>query len=232
MKFPDPLIPGRLLKRYKRFLADVELEDGSVVTAHCANPGSMMGLVDPGNPVWLSPARNPERKLRYTWEIVAADGNPVGINTALPNGLAEEAIAAGRIAELAGYPNLKREVKYGKNSRIDLLLSGDGRPDCYVEVKNVTLRRGDLAEFPDAVTARGAKHLAELSRVVEAGGRAVMLYIAQRDDCASFAVAGDIDPTYQAAFHDALTSGVEAICYACKVTPESIELHHPLPLAI
>ena len=232
MEYPDPLIPGRLIKRYKRFLSDIELADGSVVTAHCANPGSMMGLKEPGSKVWLSPARNPERKLRYTWEIVEADGNPVGINTSLPNGLAEEAIVAGRIAELTGYPELKREVKYGKNSRIDLLLSGDGKPDCYVEVKSVTLRRGDLAEFPDAVTARGAKHLVELSDVVASGNRAVMLYVAQRGDCQSFGIAGDIDPTYEAAFKAALTSGVEAICYACKVTPEAIELQAPLPISI
>ena len=190
MLFPDPLVPGRLVRRYKRFLADIELDDGAVVTAHCANPGSMLGLHEPGSRVWLSPARNPARKLKFTWELVQADGTLVGINTAHPNALAAEAIAAGTVAELGGYADPRREVKYGRNSRIDLLLSSDHRPDCYMEIKNVhLLRREGLAEFPDSVTARGAKHLEELSAMVAAGHRAVMFYLVQRDDCERFAIA-------------------------------------------
>ena len=230
MKFPDPLIPGRLIKRYKRFLSDIELEDGSTVVAHCANPGSMLGLVDPGSEVWLSPARNPERKLRYTWELLRVGDSLVGINTNHPNAIVAEAIEAGAIGELAGYDTLRREVKYGKNSRIDVLLEDDARPPCYVEVKNVHLRRDTLAEFPDSVTVRGAKHLVEMSDMVAAGCRAVMVYLVQREDCPGFAIAGDIDPAYAAGLAEARTRGVEAICYSCKLTTESIELDKALPL--
>ena len=231
MLFPDPLVPGRLVRRYKRFLADIELDDGAVVTAHCANPGSMLGLHEPGSRVWLSPARNPARKLKFTWELVQADGTLVGINTAHPNALAAEAIAAGTVAELGGYADPRREVKYGRNSRIDLLLSSDHRPDCYMEIKNVhLLRREGLAEFPDSVTARGAKHLEELSAMVAAGHRAVMFYLVQRDDCERFAIAGDIDPRYNEALRTALAAGVEAICYACRVDTSGIEVRRPLAL--
>jgi sugar fermentation stimulation protein A len=170
MKFPDPLIPGRLARRYKRFLADVELEGGELVVAHCANPGSMLGLAEPGMRVWLSPARNPARKLKYSWELTAIGDGLVGIHTGHPNGIVAEAIAAGRVPELAGYESLRREVRYGRNSRIDLLLESPERPPCYVEVKNVHLsRRQSVAEFPDSVTERGAKHLEELARVAESG---------------------------------------------------------------
>ncbi len=233
MDFPDPLQRGSLLKRYKRFLADVRLESGEVVTAHCANTGTMLGLTAPGSEVWLSPARNPERKLRYTWELIrdATNGEAslVGINTAHPNALVEEAVRADRIPELTGYPSLRREVRYGKNSRIDLLLEAPGRPKCYVEVKNVHLRREPgLAEFPDSVTARGTKHLKELGDAVEAGNRAVMFYLVQRQDCGRFAVAADIDPVYAEALAEARTRGVEAICYACALTPQAIEVMKPL----
>ncbi len=236
MQFPDPLIRGRLLKRYKRFLADVALEDGAEVTAHCPNPGSMLGLDAPGSEVWVSPARNPKRKLAYTFELIRVGPGLVGINTQHPNALAAEAIAAGSVPELAGYEAARREVKYGENSRIDLLLETPGRPPCYVEVKNVHLKRapegptGD-AEFPDSVTRRGTKHLAELSRMVESGARAVMLYVVQREDCDRFRVAADIDPAYNAALAKARKAGVEAICYACRISPEAIELDRALPLA-
>ena len=164
MRFPDPLIRGRLLRRYKRFLSDIELDSGEVVVAHCANPGAMLGLKDPGAPVWLSPSRNPKRKLKYSWELIRVDGHLVGINTALPNRIVEEAVAAQAVPELAGYPRLRREVPYGRNSRIDLLLESEDRPSCYLEVKTVHLkRRAGLAEFPDSCTKRGAKHLAQLS---------------------------------------------------------------------
>ena len=231
MRFPDPLIRGRLLQRYKRFLADVELDDGSQVTAHCANPGSMLGLKEPGLEVWLSPARNPKRKLKYSWELLDVDGGLVGINTGLPNGLVEDAILDGGIAELAGYAALRREVKYGRNSRIDILLSDPGRPDCYVEVKNVHLmRQPGLAEFPDSVTARGTKHLVELGDMVAAGHRAVMVYLVQRGDCDRFRLARDIDPTYGEALDLARDQGVEAICYACRISTAEIVVDRAVPV--
>lgn len=229
MKFSEPLIPGRLLRRYKRFLADVALESGEEVVAHCANPGSMLGLAEPGMAVWLSRADNPARKLRYSWELVAVNGGLVGINTGRPNGIVAEALAAGLVPELAGYGTTRREVRYGKNSRIDLLLEQDGRPPCYVEVKNVTLKRDTAAaEFPDSVTQRGAKHLDELATVARAGGRAVMFFLVQRGDCAHLELAADIDPTYARTFGEAVNAGVEALCYSCKVGPEAIELDRSL----
>jgi len=237
MLFPDPLVRGALLARYKRFLADVALDDGRTVTAHCPNPGSMMGLNAPGAEVWLSPARNPARKLRYTWELLRFEGRLVGINTGHPNALVAEAIAAGTIAELGGYPQMRREVRYGENSRIDLLLTGDGRPDCYVEVKNVHLKRDPAtgrgaAEFPDCVTKRGAKHLGELSAMVAAGHRAVMVYVVQREDCDHFTLAADIDPGYDTAFAAARAAGVEALCYACKIAVDGISIAEPLPISV
>lgn len=231
MHFPSPLVRATLLRRYKRFLADVRLEDGTELTVHVANPGAMMGLNAPGSEVWLSPARNPQRKLPYTLELVRA-GGLVGVNTGWPNALAEEAIRGGLIPELAGYPSLRREVRYGKNSRIDILLEGGGRPPCLVEVKNVHLRRGEntVAEFPDCVTARGAKHLVELQDMVKEGHRAVMLYVVQREDCDRFRLAADLDPVYAAGFAAARAGGVEALCYSCKVGPEVLELAGPLPI--
>ena len=231
MRFPAPLIRATLLRRYKRFLADVRLEDGTELTAHCPNSGTMMGLNAPGSEVWLSPARSAGRKLPYTLELVRA-GGLVGVNTGWPNVLAEEAIRPRRISELAGYAMIRREVPYGKNSRIDLLLEGGGRPPCLVEVKNVHLRRGDgtAAEFPDCVTVRGAKHLVELQDMVANGRRAVMLYVVQREDCDRFRLASDLDPAYAAAFAIARAGGVEALCYSCKVGREAIELAGPLPI--
>ncbi len=230
MRFPDPLIRGRLIQRYKRFLCDVALDGGAAVTAHCPNPGGMIGLAEPGSEVWLSPARNPARKLRYSWELVRIGDSLVGVNTGHPNELVAEAVEAGAIVELAGYDTLRREVRYGKNSRIDLLLEGEGLPRCYVEVKNVHLKRRAHAEFPDAVTARGAKHLVELAAQVADGQRAVMVYLVQRDDCDGFAIAGDIDPAYAAGLAQARAAGVEAICYSCKLTTEDIVLDKALPL--
>ncbi|MBI4184187.1 MAG: DNA/RNA nuclease SfsA [Proteobacteria bacterium] len=232
MRFSAPLVGGRLLRRYKRFLSDVRLADGAEVTAHCANPGSMTGLAEPGSEVWLSRATNPARKLAYSWELVRAEGALVGINTARPNAIVEEAIRAGAIRELRGYGGLRREVRYGTNSRIDLLLEERGRAPCYVEVKNVHLKRGAFAEFPDAPTARGAKHLTELRRMAAAGARALTLFLIQRGDCARFKVASDIDPVYDAAMRRALAAGVEAICYSCRVTLAGIEVDGPVPLAL
>ena len=232
MHFPDPLIRGRLIKRYKRFLSDHEIDGGTVVVAHCANPGAMLGLVEPGSEVWLSPSRNPARKLKYSWELLRVDGSLVGINTAHPNGIVAEAIGCGKIPELAGYSSLRREVKYGKNSRIDILLEDADKPPCYVEIKNVHLKRNGHAEFPDSVTARGAKHLVELSDMVAAGARAVMVYLVQREDCNGFAIAGDLDPTYAMTLKSARTAGVEAICYSCKLTTTQITLERALPVLL
>ncbi|MFM9842985.1 MAG: DNA/RNA nuclease SfsA [Dongiaceae bacterium] len=230
MKFNQPLRPARLLKRYKRFLADVVLEDGRQVTVHCPNPGSMLGLSDPDSEVWLSPAP-PGRKLPFGWELIRVGDHLVGINTSWPNRLTEEALAAGRIEALGGYATHRREVPYGENSRIDLLLESPDRMRCYLEVKNVHLKRQAHAEFPDCVTKRGAKHLQELSAMVAAGHRAVMLYVVQRTDCDSFALAGDIDPAYAAAFDSARRAGVEMLCYRCDITREGIEITEPMPIA-
>ncbi len=239
MKFPDPLIRGSLIRRYKRFLADVELADGpkagEVVTAHCANPGSMLSVNEPGSEVWLSPARNPERKLKFTWELIRVGRSLVGINTQLPNAIVAEAVEAGTFPELGGYPSLRREVKYGENSRIDLLLENDGGDKCYVEVKNVTMKR-DLskdapAEFPDAVTTRGTKHLVELANMAGLGHRAVMFYLVQRQDAKSFAIAADIDPVYAEGLAAARKAGVEVLCYGCKLSKSEIRIESPLPLA-
>lgn len=234
MNFTVPLIPGRLIKRYKRFMADVMLDDGAVVTAHCMNSGSMMGLAAPDYRVWLSPVDNPKAKLRYRWEMVEVEGSLVGINTGHPNRIAANAIADGRVPELAGYETIRREVKYGSNSRIDLLLEDHkaGLPPAYVEIKNVTLKRGPAAEFPDAVTARGTKHLRELAEMVAQGYRAVMLYIAQRADCTHFSLAGDIDPAYEAAFREAKAAGVEMLAYHCTVGADAIRLADPLAIRL
>ncbi|SFT65580.1 sugar fermentation stimulation protein A [Pseudovibrio denitrificans] len=224
MRFDVPLVTGRLIKRYKRFLADVTLDEGGAeITAHCANSGSMMGLKEPGIKVWLTPNDDPKRKLKYSWEMLEIDGAMVGINTSRPNGLVEEAIEAGRIPELTGYDKLRREVKYGKNSRIDILLEGEGDKRTYVEVKNVTLAREDgVAEFPDAVTARGAKHLDELADMVREGHRAAMVFLIQRDDCDALVLARDIDRKYGEAFDAAAKAGVEVYAIGCRLTADEI----------
>lgn len=237
MKFPTPLIRGRLVKRYKRFLADVTLDSGELVTATCPNTGSMLGLALPGATVWLSVSANPTRKYPHTWELVEADLGQgpvlVGINTGHPNRLVSDAIAAGEIPELAGYASLRREVKYGLSSRIDILLEDSKKGLAYVEIKNVHLSRAHgLAEFPDSVTERGVKHLAELSAMVAEGHRAVMLYLIQRADAEDFTLAGDIDPRYAAAFAAARAAGVEAIAYACNLSPEEITIARAVPLRV
>lgn len=234
MDLPAPLVRATLIKRYKRFLADMRLESGETVTAHCPNPGSMMGLAEPGMTVWASHSTDPKRKLAYSWQLVEADGALVGINTGHPNKIAEEAVAAGRVPALEGYASIRREVKYGRNSRIDLLLEAgrDPRP-CYVEIKNVHLMREPrLAEFPDSVTARGAKHLQELGDMVEAGARAVMFYLVQRDDCDRLAFARDIDPGYAQALETAVARGVEVIAHACRLSREEIVLDGPMPVSV
>lgn len=223
MNFADPLLRGTLIKRYKRFMADVVLESGETVTAHCPNTGAMLGVQETDSEVWLSPARNPDRKLKFTWELIRVDEGLVGVNTAHPNQIVTEAIENNKIPEFSGYDTLRREVKYGKNSRIDILLSDDGKPDCYVEIKNVHLRRQSrIAEFPDSVSTRAAKHQGELSEMVKRGARAVTMYLCQREDCDSFTLAADIDPDYAAAATAARAAGVESLCYACTLTPKAI----------
>ena len=232
MKFHAPLIQGQLIKRYKRFMADVTLANGDVVTAHCANSGSMISVDEPGAEVWLSPAKNPDRKLKFTWEMIQIKRSLVGINTQHPNTLVAEAIVAGKVPSLTGFDNLRREVKYGNNSRIDVLLEmADGR-NCYVEVKNVTMRRdltkGAPVEFPDGITARGTKHLAELSNIVKEGHRAVMFYLLQRGDADSMTIARDIDPKYGEALDEAREAGVEVFAFNCKLTSNGITVANPV----
>jgi sugar fermentation stimulation protein A len=236
MRFPSPLISATLVRRYKRFLADVVLPGGEEITAHVANPGAMTGLAAPGTHVWLSKSDNPARKLPYSWELAEVDlgSGPelVGVNTGHPNPLVGAAIAAGAIPELAGYGLLRREVKYGRNSRVDFLLEQEGRPSCFVEVKNVHLMRTKgLAEFPDSVTARGAKHLDELGAMVTQGHRAVMVFMVQIGSADRMALARDIDPRYAAAFDRARTVGVEAIAYRCVISVEGIAVAGAVPVA-
>ncbi|WP_394805286.1 DNA/RNA nuclease SfsA [Kordiimonas aquimaris] len=230
MQFSNPLVEGRLIKRYKRFLADVELDDGSVVVAHCANSGSMLGCKEEGSRVLLSPNTNPKAKLDWRWEMVEVDGFLVGINTSHPNGIVESAIRDGIITELQGYESLRREVKYGVNSRIDILLENPGL--CYVEVKNVTLKIGDEAQFPDAVTVRGTKHLNELTQMVADGHRAVMVYLVQREDCVFFRPAAAIDPVYADALKAASAAGVEILVYQCNLSSDAITVTSPLPFSV
>ena len=234
MRFPTPLLKGRLVKRYKRFLADITLDDGQEITAHCANPGSMMGVAEEGARVWVSEHRGTKRKLPYSWEIVEIGKTLIPINTGNPNKIAADAIGANLIPELGGYGEIRREVKYGESSRIDLLLEGGRRPaPCYVEVKNVHLsRESGIAEFPDSVTKRGTKHLGELSTMAKSGARAVMLFIVQRNDCRLFRPAGDLDPTYAAALNDAVNAGVETLCYDCEVTTSEVVLRKALEIQL
>ena len=230
MRFPAPLERGRLVRRYKRFLADVEMDDGRALTAHVPNPGAMLGLNTPGLPVWLSPSQSPARKLSHTLEMVEADGGLVGVNTMNPNRLAAEALEQGRIAELKGYDLVRREVRYGQASRVDFLLSGPDRPDCWLEVKNCHFRRnGRLAEFPDCVAARSAKHLRELEAMVAQGERAVVLFVLQREDCDAFAPAADIDPAFARGLGQAAAAGVEVLAYACDMSTEGVTLARPVP---
>ena len=224
MRFQTDLRPGRLIRRYKRFLADCTLDDGREVTAHCANPGSMMGLAEPGTRVWLEPNNDPKRKLNWGWRLVEhANGHFTGVDTSVPNRALRMALEAREIADFAEYGTVRPEVRYGEASRIDFLLTEPGLPDAWLEVKSVTLsRRPGLAEFPDSVTARGAKHLRELAAMAAAGHRAVMLYLVQRTDCATVTLAGDIDPAYTEAFRDARAAGVDVLALGTDISPKGI----------
>ena len=231
LQFENDLIPCTLVRRYKRFLADVEMPDGAVITVHCPNPGAMLGLDAPGSRAFISDSQNPARKLRHTLEIVEADGTLVGINTNLPNRLAREAIENG-LVEVLPDAEIRAEQKYGENSRIDFLVHEPGLPPRFIEVKNVHLvRQPGLHEFPDCKTARGTKHLGELIRQVEAGNRATMLYIIQRQDGDRFTIAADLDPAYAEAFIMARRAGVEMLALKCHVTPQQIVAASPVEIA-
>lgn len=230
MRFQTELIPATLIRRYKRFLADVRLKDGREAVAHCPNPGSMMGLKDIGAQVWLEPNDDPRKKLKFGWRLVES-GGLVCIDTGVANRVVSAALKANLIPELTGYDSIKPEQKYGQNSRIDFLL--DGPQCCYVEVKSVTLMRQDgRAEFPDSVTARGAKHLGELTQMVALGHRAVQLFLVARTDCHEMGVAWDLDPTYGAALARASDAGVEVICYDTDISAQGVALRHRLPIDI
>ena len=224
MQFDPPLIPARLLRRYKRFLFDAVLDDGREITGSCPNTGSMLGLTDPGSRIWLSEHETgPTRKFRHRFELIEVGGVTVGVNSGMANRFAEEAIRSGMVSGLASFTTLKREQKYGRQSRIDFLLTGPGEPDTYVEVKNVHFSRVQgLAEFPDTATERGVRHLDELGDMVEAGHRAMMLYLIQREDCSRMAIAADLDPVYAAAFARARRRGVEVAAVNCRISPTEI----------
>lgn len=237
MYFSEPLIEGRLIKRYKRFLADVELVGGEVITAHTSNTGAMTGCSAPGSRVWLSRSDNLKRKYPHTWEVIeVSPGVLCGINTLRSNHLVAEAIQAGTISELLDYASIRREVNYGKErSRIDLLLETDGsdvKPPCYVEVKNVTLEKQGVAYFPDAVTARGVKHLRELMMMVEEGARAVIFFCVQRDDCVEFRPADDVDSEYGRVLREVMEAGVEAFAYQAEINVDEIKLVKRLPIIV
>lgn len=235
MRFKSPLERGTLIRRYKRFLADVVAADGSETTIHVPNPGAMLGLTEPGLPVWMSRSPDPKRKLPLTLEMIDLPrAGLVGVNTMNPNRIAERAITDSAVPELTGYPILRREVRYDENSRIDILLQSDPdalqRPSAWVEIKNVHFSRNPpLAEFPDCRTERGLKHLKALERVVDVGGRAVMLFVLQRMDCDAFTTADDIDRAYGPALREAASHGVEVLCYSCHLTPEAIRLDRAIP---
>ena len=231
MKYAQSLIPATLLRRYKRFLADMRMEDGAIITVHCANPGSMLSLAVAGRRCWLSHHTGTARKLEYSWELEEAPTGCIGINTARANIVVAEALAAGAIPELAGWPIVRREVPDGADSRLDFHLSGGGDQECWLEVKSVTMsRHAGLAEWPDAKSSRGARHLEALARLAAGGAGATLLFLAQRPDCTAFRVAGDIDPAYAAAFAAVDRAKVRILAYDCTVSPAGIELRKPLTI--
>jgi sugar fermentation stimulation protein A len=226
MKFPSPLARGRLVQRYKRFFADVILDDGTEVTAHCPNPGAMLGVNTPGLAVWLSKTDDPKRKLSHTLELVqTAEGALTGVNTLHPNRIVAEALQAGLIPELAGYQTFRREVKYGEASRVDFLLTSPDRPACWLEIKNCHLSRGGgLAEFPDCIAARSSRHLRELAAMAKAGDRAVVLFVVQRMDCDRFSACAELDPVFARTLDEVAREGVEVLVYACEIDEERVVL--------
>ena len=230
MIFREKLIHGTLIRRYKRFLADIRLDNGTEIVAHCTNSGTMKSCLENGAEVYLTPVSDAKRRTKFTWEMIKINGDWIGINTGNPNKLAFEAVSSGVIPELSGYSTVKREVQFG-DSRFDILAENDNEK-CFVEVKNVTMKEGKYALFPDSVTVRGQKHLKTLMEVKAAGMRAVMLYIIQRSDTEIFAPAINIDPDYAKMLKTAVNAGVEVIAMQAKVTPEKIELVRKLPVEI
>jgi len=222
MKFTQKLIPAKLIRRYKRFLTDVELEDGSIAIAHCTNSGAMISCIEEGAPIYLSPAKDPKRKTKFTWEMIFMNNNWIGINTMIPNQLVYEAIVNNEIKGLEGYTTVKREVTF-EDSRLDIYAENENEK-CWIEVKNVTMKVGDAALFPDAVTTRGLKHLETLIRIKKQGMRAVMVYVIQRMDVNSFDTANHIDPKYGEALKRAIKEGVEVFPVQAKVSPEGIDI--------
>lgn len=229
MLLPQPMAHGRLVSRYKRFFADVALDDGTAITAHCPNPGAMLGLKDEGLGAWVSYDPNPKRKLPWTLQLLEVDGGLVGINTLLPNRLVAEALAAGAIPELAGYAAIRPEVRYSEASRVDFLLEHPDRPPCWLEVKNCHLmREPGLAEFPDCVAARSTKHLRDLAGRITVGDRAVVMWVVQRTDCETFKTCEDLDPAFSSALAEVTQAGVEVLVYACDISAEEITLRRRL----
>lgn len=230
MLLPQPMARGVIVQRYKRFFVDMVLDDGREITAHCPNPGAMLGLKDPGLAAWVSWSGDPKRKLAWTLQLVEADGGLVGVNTMNPNRLVAEALAADVIPELSGYATIRPEVKYSEASRVDFLLTHPDRPPCWLEVKNCHYRRdGTLAEFPDCVAARSARHLKDLAAEVAKGARAVQLFVIQRTDCDSFAACEALDPVYARGLSDAAEAGVEVLCYRCDISPDEIRISRRIP---
>ena len=226
-KWPE-LVRGTLIKRYKRFLADVELDNGQLVTAHCPNTGSMTGCSEPGSPVYLTYHDDPKRKLNYTWQLIQMPGSLVGVNTMIPNRLVELSIRAGVVPEFQSARNVRREVSIGNRSRIDLQLINAGGRTCYIEIKNCSLVENGVAKFPDAVTARGVKHIKELERLCAQGNHSVMFYFIQRMDARSFQPADHIDPDYGAALTRATKNGVQVMAYDVHVDLNGIRLRRPV----
>ena len=230
MQIDKPVVTGRLLRRYKRFLADIEMDDGSIEVAHCPNTGSLLGCLPERAPAVLRDSQDPKRKLRYTLQTVEVDGTWVNVDTSLPNAVVAEAIETGQVPELVGFASQRREVKYGQGSRIDILLEDPGK--CYVEVKSTTLCENGEARFPDAVTERGRKHLEELAGMVREGHRAVIFFHVSRGDVESFAPADDIDPKYGETLRRVVKEGVEVQAWATDVTPNSLALARALPVRL
>ena len=229
MKFKKKLLQGALIKRYKRFFVDIEYKN-STITAHCPNPGSMMGLINEGNNVWFSESDNIKRKLKYTLEIIEIEKKLVGINTLLTNKIVFEALNQKKIKSLIKFKNIKNEVKFSETTRFDFLISND-REKCFLEVKNVTLvRKNKIAEFPDSITSRGTKHLNELINAKKKGFQSYILYLVQREDCRSFKIAEDLDEEYKVTFIEALKAGVKILCYDCKLSNEEIKLNNQIKL--
>jgi sugar fermentation stimulation protein A len=228
LSWPE-LIPGVLIKRYKRFKADVKLENGEVVTCHCPNSGSMMECCEPGRPVYLSFHDNPKRKLKYTWQLIEMPTSIVGINTLIPNRLVAESIEAGSVTDFSGYSNILREVKTSDKTRLDILLSDEDGNRCYIEIKNCTLVKEGVAYFPDAVTSRGLKHLVELSSLVSEGFRCVIFYLIQRMDAKTFRPADHIDPAYGRELRKAIKHGVEILVYDTLIDLKTISLNQKIP---